>query len=178
MVMVGLALHAARAAAQPCVGDCPPLNVQVAINELVLGVNIALGSNGLATCPSYDTDGSGDVGIAELITAVNDALEGCPGGPTPTPPRNGTATPTATWTPAPGPVIVFFGVTSADDSLQPVSATDPSGIPIYERPFGHSFKLVIEAVGQLSTDPPPSTFDDTGGTPDLQIQATRDLGDG
>ena len=117
------------------------------------------------------------------MTAVNDAQEGCPGAPTPTPPGSvttATPTPTATWTLAPGPVISFFGVTSADNSLQTPTATDPSGIPIYAWPFGISFQLVVEARGRFRSEDVGhlgSTFA-AGGTPDLQIQSTRNLGNG
>jgi hypothetical protein len=153
----------------------------VSIDELVLGVNIALGGAALDACPSYDADGDRGVAIEELISAVANAQRGCPGGPTPTarpasPAPSATVTPTATWTAAPGPTVSFFGVTSADDSLQPPSATSPSGIAIYERPFGFGFKLVVEAHGEL-TATEAGTYT-VGGTPDLQIQTTRALGDG
>ena len=59
-----------------CVGDCDNSG-NVAINELVLGVNIALGSASLAQCPALNVDGNDSVGIAELIQAVNAALKGC-----------------------------------------------------------------------------------------------------
>jgi hypothetical protein len=72
MVCVGYA-SAARAV---CVGDCNDDNT-VAINELITGVNIALGATPLAQCPSFDADGNSMVGINELITAVNNALGTC-----------------------------------------------------------------------------------------------------
>jgi hypothetical protein len=176
-----------------CVGDCPPPDQQVTVSELIVGVNIALGTAALGDCPSDDVDGSGHVGIDALITAVNNALSGCPGGPTPLPsptptgvgptvPPTTTALPTATATIGPGPVVSFFGVANANDSLpQP---TVPGAIPVYQRSFGSGFQLVVEAVpgnqgaaifdakiggGQTYTFPDP---------PDLQIQATRDLGNG
>jgi hypothetical protein len=168
--------------AQICVGDCPPPDGQVAVNELVLGVNIALGASSIGACPSYDVNGDGTVSVAELVMAVKDAEEGCPGAPTPPAsiPAGATPTPTATWTLAPGPVISFFGVTLADNSLQTPTATDPSGIPIYARPFGISFQLVVEARGRFRSEDVGhlgSTFA-AGGTPDLQIQSTRNLGNG
>jgi len=49
----------------------------VAINELITGVNIALGVTELSVCPSFDVNGDGMVGINELITAVNNALGTC-----------------------------------------------------------------------------------------------------
>lgn len=55
------------------VGDCNA-NRTVAINELILGVRIALGSAALDDCPAFDRDGNGTVGIAELVAAVAAAL--------------------------------------------------------------------------------------------------------
>jgi len=74
-VAVTLALvsfSAARAGAQ-CAGDCDG-DGMVAINELIFGVNIALGSTPVTECPSFDTDGDDMVAINELIAAVNNAL--------------------------------------------------------------------------------------------------------
>lgn len=59
-----------------CAGDCDG-NGAVGINELVLGVNIALGNETVDRCPGFDTSGDGQVGISELIAAVNNALGGC-----------------------------------------------------------------------------------------------------
>ena len=60
-----------------CVGDCSG-DRMVAINELIIGVNIALGSAPLSSCTAFDANSDGMVSINELITAVNDALNGCP----------------------------------------------------------------------------------------------------
>lgn len=60
----------------PCAGDCDG-DGTVAINELVLGVNIALGSEAVPACAPFDTDGDGSVSIDELIAGVNNALAGC-----------------------------------------------------------------------------------------------------
>jgi hypothetical protein len=49
----------------------------VANNELITGVNIALGATPLSACPSFDINGDNMVGINELITAVNNALGTC-----------------------------------------------------------------------------------------------------
>jgi len=78
---VGLAalLGASAGAQAQCVGDCNNDNT-VAINELVTGVNIALGSAAVLTCPSFDANGDGVVAINELITGVNNALGTCPSG--------------------------------------------------------------------------------------------------
>jgi plastocyanin len=59
-----------------CVGDCDA-GGSVAINELLLGVNIALSRAPIDSCAALDTDGDDRVAINELIAAVNSALGGC-----------------------------------------------------------------------------------------------------
>jgi hypothetical protein len=60
----------------PCAGDCNG-NGSVTVNELVAGVNIALGSAAVAVCTACDTDRDGSVSVSELIAAVRRALDGC-----------------------------------------------------------------------------------------------------
>ena len=175
-LLASVFLHGSLASAQVCIGDCPPANLQVAVNELIVGVNILLGSASLAACPSYDANANSAVGVEELVSAVNNALDGCEGAPTPTPPTGGatsTVTRPPTRTPAAGPAIVFFTVTNADDSLQSPTGETADGIPIFDRPFGSGFKLVVEADGMFGGA--PSTFE-PGGVPALQIQTTSALG--
>jgi len=59
-----------------CVGDCDG-NGMVTINDLILGVNIALGFQPVSACPAFDPDGGGTVTVDELIQGVNNALNGC-----------------------------------------------------------------------------------------------------
>jgi PIN domain nuclease of toxin-antitoxin system len=47
------------------------------VDELVTGVNLALGNLSLERCPAFDSNTDIDVTVAELITAVNHALAGC-----------------------------------------------------------------------------------------------------
>jgi cysteine-rich repeat protein len=85
-------LLAATPVAAQCAGDCDG-NGMVTINELIVGVNIALGSAASAACAAIDRNSDGMVTISELIAAVNSALAGC----TPTTPQaSPTATPTHT----------------------------------------------------------------------------------
>lgn len=66
--------------AQGCVGDCDrTCNVQV--NELVIGVNLALGIAAIEQCAAMDANRDGMVVINELVTAVSNALTGCPDTP-------------------------------------------------------------------------------------------------
>ncbi len=60
-----------------CVGDCNGRG-EVTVDEIIKGVNIAIGNAPLDTCPQFDADASGEVTITELIIAVNNALNGCP----------------------------------------------------------------------------------------------------
>jgi len=60
-----------------CVGDCDHSR-SVDVNELIVGVGIALDTQPLSVCPAFDCDGTGRVGVTCLIAAVNAALGGCP----------------------------------------------------------------------------------------------------
>ncbi|MBI4516266.1 MAG: hypothetical protein HY699_10685 [Deltaproteobacteria bacterium] len=62
----------------PCTGDCGG-NGEVTVEELVKGVNIALGYAALADCPMFDRNDDGEVTVEELVAGVNNALEGCSG---------------------------------------------------------------------------------------------------
>jgi hypothetical protein len=59
-----------------CVGDCNA-NGRVAINEIILAVNIALGSLPVEACRAADRNGNGAVAIGELVVAVGASLDGC-----------------------------------------------------------------------------------------------------
>jgi cysteine-rich repeat protein len=76
-----------------CDGDCDG-DGTVAINELVRGVDIALGGAGAERCAAADANGDGEIAITELIAAVAAALNGCGATPTPTvhPPNCGDGT--------------------------------------------------------------------------------------
>lgn len=81
---------------ESCQADCNG-DGEVAINELVTAVSIALGELPLSLCPPADPDRSGAVAVNELVGAVTRALNGCESAlPSPTP------TPTAEATPTPG----------------------------------------------------------------------------
>jgi hypothetical protein len=57
----------------PRAGDCNA-DLRVDVNELVIGVGIALGDTAVDGCPRFDADGSGTVTIDELLAAVGAAL--------------------------------------------------------------------------------------------------------
>lgn len=75
-VTPGAPTPTATAIAQICGGDCNG-DRMVAINELILGANVALGSRPLSACTAFDRNRNGSVEISELITGVGNALNGC-----------------------------------------------------------------------------------------------------
>jgi len=60
----------------PCTGDCDGSGA-VAINEVVLAANIALGNTTLAVCPAADPGGDGSIDIGDLVQCVSSSLRGC-----------------------------------------------------------------------------------------------------
>ena len=71
-----IARNAVLTAPPTCAGDCDSSGT-VSIDELVRGVNIALGSIAVDQCPAFDCNGTGTVTVDCLIRAVNSALAGC-----------------------------------------------------------------------------------------------------
>jgi hypothetical protein len=76
-----LVLQRSPASAQPtgCTGDCDGSGV-VTVDDLLKGVNIALGTLPLSQCSAFDLNGDGAVTVDEILIAVNNALNGCPTG--------------------------------------------------------------------------------------------------
>ncbi|HSQ00263.1 MAG TPA: hypothetical protein VL049_23840, partial [Candidatus Dormibacteraeota bacterium] len=85
------------AAGVSCPGDCNGDQI-VKVDELVRGVNIALGQQAVDSCPAFDRNGDGQVTIAELLAAVSAAIGSCPEAPTATPEATVTGTLGATAT--------------------------------------------------------------------------------
>lgn len=174
-----LSLVVAQATAQ-CTGDCDQ-SLSVTVDEVVTGVNIALGTRDLGSCTSFDADNSQSVTVDEIIQALNFALTGCTAA-SPTPLR--TATPVATPTPAGGPQITFFGLANAS-GVEIAQAGQSDGIPVYQPAsrIGFGFLLVVEAKrGTDGTELGNSNFRSDPFSPslrpDLQIQANQPLGNG
>jgi hypothetical protein len=59
-----------------CTGDCNERG-SVALDELVLVVNVALGRQPVEACVAADPNGEATVTIDEVIEAVDNALSGC-----------------------------------------------------------------------------------------------------
>ena len=118
LLLLATVLTSRGAAAQPCAGDCNG-NGQVTIEELIRGVNIALGTLPATECTALDRDGGGHVTINELVAAVASALDGCARpSATPTPSATSGETPTATPT--------SDGVTRVADAV----ARDAQGVAV------------------------------------------------
>jgi hypothetical protein len=69
----------------PCTENCPPLcpgdcsgSGMVTVDELVIGVNIALEIESLAACPALNIKEDARITIDELMSAIDAALDGCP----------------------------------------------------------------------------------------------------
>jgi hypothetical protein len=68
-----------RTGAEPaaaCLGDCNGSQT-VTVDELITGINIALGTTPVDACSSFDTNADRAVTINEVVAAVKRALKGC-----------------------------------------------------------------------------------------------------
>ncbi len=125
----------------PCVGDCNASHT-VTVDELVKGVNIALGLAPLADCRSFDSSGDGKVTVDELVKGVNNALCGCglecaapaatatrtAATPTQTPEPTGSRAPTATATPtATRTAVIPTRTPTPTRSPSPTASLTPGG---------------------------------------------------
>ena len=191
VIAVLIALDPLRAAGQPCSGDCDG-NGQVSVNELVLGVDIALGSRPLSDCQAFDADGSGTVMLNELVQAVNHALGGCPAAT----PTRGTPTATATRTSVSTPPVATAtpettsptATSTPESTAAPASPTaTPSPVPAFNvcggvaaRPdqpgFAEGVTVTLEPLGLVANKFPPTgvhCFDDVpSGTYTLVVSPT------
>jgi sugar lactone lactonase YvrE len=75
-----LLTYTPRTAAAVCAGDCNG-DAHATVDELVVGISIALGELTVQDCLAFDTDGSGMVTVDEILAAVDAALNGCPDAP-------------------------------------------------------------------------------------------------
>jgi hypothetical protein len=78
-ILLSSFFYSTRSARAVCYGDCGA-DGEVTVDELIVGVNIALGVASVSQCTPMDSSGDGEVTVDELIGAVNNALTGCPMG--------------------------------------------------------------------------------------------------
>lgn len=102
---------------------------------------------------------------------------------TPTITRTPSQTGTPTVTPRPGADITYVGLARPDDTIiDPVGVTS-QGWPIYERPLGYLFSIVVEAKPgpnrrRVGLNAFRSSLSDPNVRPDFEIIVSRPLGDG
>lgn len=129
----------------PCFGDCDE-DGRVEINELVSGVEMALGRLAVTSC--FDLNGDGHVMVDELISAIGAAVYGCVSG-----------TPPPTTTP---------GVRTPTPTPSPTATTSPGGSSVPQRAAGTiqatstAFLAVPNAIAALLTSV-SSIFGGAGG---------------
>jgi hypothetical protein len=61
---------------QPCLGDCDSSGT-VTVDELIVGLNVALGVSELNDCTAFERVTDGTVTVDELVEGVRNALRGC-----------------------------------------------------------------------------------------------------
>jgi hypothetical protein len=133
-----LALRPSPAAA--CTGDCDGNN-EVTVNELLVGVNMALGKGPVTLCPSFDRNLDDAITIDELLNAVKVALSGCPPSATPTDTPTPVGTPAAAPTPTTPleneapliPGLPAYRTYPGFPIRLPIGASDPEGGPVHYR---------------------------------------------
>jgi len=139
-----------------CIGDCNG-DGHVTIDEIITGVNIALGNADLSTCESYDINGQ--VTVAAILTAVNEALNGCPAG----------ATGTISGTAVKGPVsnanvsALAIGSNGAKGAQIGSAVTDASG-NFTMQVGNYSGPLMLEMTGGSFSDEATGTRMQMGAT--------------
>ncbi len=74
---IGLLCFAQPGAFAMCVGDCNS-DGEVSVSELMVGVNITLGTMRTTMCSNLDVGGDERVTVNEMVQAVRAALDGCP----------------------------------------------------------------------------------------------------
>ncbi|MEO8602858.1 MAG: DUF4215 domain-containing protein [bacterium] len=105
-------------------GDCNG-DLAISVDELIIGVNIALGLRLMDACAAFDRNGNGQVSIDELLRAVGFALNGVPT-PLPTPTASSTVGGRATDTPSPTRTPSSSVSTATLTAIPASTATAPS----------------------------------------------------
>jgi sugar lactone lactonase YvrE len=77
VIVLATATLLAVPASFACTGDCDGDNT-VSIDELMKGVNVALGMEGVELCPFFDRDSNDAVTVDEVLAGITADLAGCP----------------------------------------------------------------------------------------------------
>jgi len=164
---------------QVCAGDCNE-DGRVAIEDLILGVNVALSRESISACLSIDGDGDGSVAVSELVRAVRSNLDDCLGTPGLLPARVPVPSPPVPPVGEDGPTLTYFGLVTASGFRVAEEGTDDAGRPIYVQPHGQGFSIVVEASTDATQAPagPVAYSGDPDALNDLQLILSRPIGDG
>jgi hypothetical protein len=146
LVLFGLGPLRAHAA---CVGDCSG-TAGVTVNELIVMVNIALGTEGIEECPGSDPNADGKVTVNEIILGVNNLLNSCPSDASPTPTSTATPTPSTTDTPADTPTAT--ATESGVLSIAEAAARNADGIALHLGQTVTTEGVVTVAAGLLANN--------------------------
>ena len=119
-----------------CSGDCNG-DGMVTVDELLRGVNSALGNQPTSECPSFDRSGDGVITVDEIILGVKLALDGCP--QTPMPSRTSVPSVTAISSPTPTPTTTASPTTTPAVNHAPVLP----GLGVYHAYPGFDVRLAI-----------------------------------
>jgi hypothetical protein len=123
-----------------CVGDCNGDGV-VTIDEIITGVDIALGNADISACENFDANGDGLVTVDEILTAVNNALNGCPEVPATATPHPTASLPTSTPT--------YRGTPTA--TTQITGTVAPTQTPVPTTPSGGTPSIGARASGTIES---------------------------
>lgn len=77
LLVAALVLGGLASPAAACCGDCNG-DGNVTIDELMRGVRMALGLDGMQQCPSFNVSGDDRITVDELLRGVAASLDGCP----------------------------------------------------------------------------------------------------
>jgi RHS repeat-associated protein len=163
-------LSPVRARAQACPGDCDG-DAVVGVDEIVLGVNIALRLADVSLCQTMDTNHDLEISVDELIAAVANALNRCPTPtPTSTPIAPATSAPTATPTAtlgtgnSPPTAVDDAAATLAGESIHVVvlaNDSDPDGDQLTVTSFTQPAGGTVGFANDVASYAPNSGFTGT-----------------
>jgi hypothetical protein len=155
------AYAADQALSEVCVGDCDGNNM-VTIDELILGINIALGKLSVNTCPAF-ANSQGVVNVAQLVAGVDGALNGCS---PPTTPLT-VAVPLA-GTVAQGTPEYYSGAVTLGTaySVSIVGLSGAANIAVFNDP---AFRSQVCLTGSTSSQAKECTFTASGDTAFIRV---------
>lgn len=157
VAMTAIVLLGGGRSAVACTGDCSG-DGEVTVNEIIAGVNIALGTASVDGCGAMDANRDGEVSIDEIISAINGALDGC----AVVTPQEATPTPTATQVAA---TATPCAASDGSASLVATSASPAGG----QGPLQASC-VTVENAGGERTDLTRVTVHGTVGGVEFEVQ--------